>query len=247
MKRIDIKGAIVSDNEKWLYDYFDMQSTSPNDINCHLENNTGDIEVIINSGGGDVYAGSEIYTALKSHDGNVNVKVVGICASSASVIAMAGDKIEMSPTSQIMIHNVSMSSGGDHQDLTKSADILRGYDKSIANAYEIKTGKSQEEILEMMNKETWFDAKSALKHGFADEIMFQNDTLKFVASVNTPTFSNETINKVRALKERTSATENIKLNEVEIEKIAEEVSKKINKQTNKQVNKETSKYTRFMH
>ncbi|HDU0270238.1 TPA: ATP-dependent Clp protease proteolytic subunit, partial [Listeria monocytogenes] len=86
--KLEIKGTIISNNQKWIYDMLDMESTSPRDI--VLPENNESIDVIINSGGGDVYAGSEIYTTLKGYNGTVNVKVVGIAASAASVIAMAG-------------------------------------------------------------------------------------------------------------------------------------------------------------
>ena len=111
--KINVKGAIVPNNEKWIYDLLDMDATSPNDIIDALPSTNEDVEIIINSGGGEVMSGSEIYTALKSYAGNVNVKVVGVAASAASVIAMAGDTIEMSPTAQMMIHNASTLAYGD--------------------------------------------------------------------------------------------------------------------------------------
>ena len=105
MKTIQIKGTIISNDERWIYDWFEWEATAPKDV---ILPETGEpIEVHINSGGGDVYAGSEIYTALRSYQGDVTVKIVGIAASAASVIAMAGDTVEISPTAQIMIHNVS--------------------------------------------------------------------------------------------------------------------------------------------
>lgn len=170
MKVIPIKGTIVSNNDSWIYDWFGWDYTAPK--NVVLPETGEDIEVHINSGGGDVYAGSEIYTALRSYSGKVVVKIVGIAASAASVIAMAGDEVEISPTAQIMIHNVSSNVSGDHNALLHEAEVLEGFNKSIANAYIYKTGKALDDLLSLMNKTTWFDAESAVNQGFADKIMF---------------------------------------------------------------------------
>ncbi|MBO8759618.1 ATP-dependent Clp protease proteolytic subunit, partial [Staphylococcus aureus] len=103
--KINVKGAIIPNDDKWIYEMLEMDATSPKDIADSLPDTNEDIDVIINSGGGDVYSGSEIYTSLKTYPGKVNIKIVGVAASAASVIAMAGDHIEISPTAQIMIHN----------------------------------------------------------------------------------------------------------------------------------------------
>ncbi|NLT94858.1 MAG: Clp protease ClpP [Clostridia bacterium] len=184
MRKIHIKGVIISNDVQWIYELFDIECTSPNMVNAQLEEANGeDIEVIINSGGGEVYAGSEIYTALKDYPGKVTVKIVGIAASAASIIAMAGDKVLISPTAQIMIHTASNVSKGDYRVHQSSSDFLRNWDKSIANAYMLKTGMTQEELLELMDKETWLTAQQALEKGFVDEIMFEDSNQpKLVAS-----------------------------------------------------------------
>ena len=185
MKKIDVKGTIISNDEKWLYDWFEMDSTCPKDI--VLPDTNEPIEVHINSGGGDVFAGSEIYTLLKAYEGDVIVKILGIAASAASVIAMAGNTVEISPTAQMMIHNVSSVAQGDHAVLQKESDILKNANSSIASSYQIKTGKTQEELFELMDKETWCNAEQAVEHGFADKIMFiENEEIpKLVASVSS--------------------------------------------------------------
>ncbi|MBJ8192512.1 Clp protease ClpP, partial [Bacillus cereus] len=104
----------------------------------------------INSPGGDVYAGSEIYTALKEYSGDVTVKIVGVAASAASVAAMGGKNVLIAPTAQIMIHNVSSGTWGDHRDMQHEAEVLQGWNKSIANAYALKSGMSESELLSMM-------------------------------------------------------------------------------------------------
>ena len=136
------------------------------------------------SGGGSVYAGSEIYTALKNHKGQVNVSIVGLAASAASVIAMAGKTVKMSPTAQFMVHNVSSQGKGDYRDMQHMADILKTANETIASAYILKTGKSKDEILAMMDKETWLTAEKAKEYGFVDEVMFTNDDSKFQLVAN---------------------------------------------------------------
>ncbi|TWT12069.1 head maturation protease, ClpP-related [Streptococcus sp. sy004] len=171
MKQIEIKGPIVSDSDRWFYDWMDMPATAPKDVVLPVDGSS--IEVIINSGGGDVYAGSEIYTMLKSYAGEVVVKIVGIAASAASVIAMAGDRVEISPTAQLMIHNVSTTTQGDHIKLLHEADVLENYNQSIANSYRLKTKLEMTELLDLMNKETWFTSEQAVAYGFADVVMFE--------------------------------------------------------------------------
>lgn len=197
-KKINIKGPIIPNDAKWIYDMFEMEATCPNDVISVIEKaNNQELEIMINSGGGDVYSGSEIYTALKEYKGNVVVKIVGIAASAASVIAMAGKKVIISPTAQIMIHNVSSYAGGDYRDLQHESDVLKNYNTSIANAYILKSGLSQEELLELMDKETWFNAQQALEKNLVDEIMFNNSNeTRLVASAdNTKMIPVEVINK----------------------------------------------------
>lgn len=196
--KIDIKGVIVSNDDKWIYEWFGMEAISPKDISQQIQKANGeDLEIEINSGGGDVYAGSEIYTTLKDYKGNVTVKIVGRAASAASVIAMAGKKVLISPTAQIMIHNVSEMAKGDYRVFEHEAEVLKNYNVSIANAYRLKTGMEMKELLSLMNKETWFNAQQAVQYKFADEIMFDNEA-KLVASAFTATMlPQEVINKMK--------------------------------------------------
>ena len=196
MKVIPIKGTIVSNNDSWIYDWFGWDYTAPK--NVALPETGEDIEVHINSGGGDVYAGSEIYTALRSYSGKVVVKIVGIAASAASVIAMAGDEVEISPTAQIMIHNVSSNVSGDHNALLHEAEVLEGFNKSIANAYIYKTGKALDDLLSLMDKTTWFDAESAVNQGFADKIMFAEEIAPTFAASETPMIPHDFIEKMKS-------------------------------------------------
>ena len=175
MAKVNIKGPIVSDNDAWIYEWLGIKATCPKIVNDAIDKANGeDLEVIINSGGGSVFAASEIYTALKSYMGNVTVKIVGMAASAASVIAMAGKKVMMTPTGQMMIHNVTTYAEGDYRDMEHTADILKTANDTIANAYRLKSGKTQEELLALMDDETWMDAKKAKELGLIDEIMFED-------------------------------------------------------------------------
>lgn len=198
MKKVNIKGPIISNSDAWIYEWFGIEATSPNSVNKVLsEANGEEIEVEINSGGGSVFAGSEIYTALKSYKGNVTVRIVGLAASAASVIAMAGKRIIMSPTAQMMIHNVSSYTEGDYRDMEHTVEVLKSANNTIANAYRIKTGKAQEELLSLMDSETWMTAEKAKELGFIDEIMFEND-IQLVASTDySGMLPVEVINKMR--------------------------------------------------
>lgn len=183
MKKINVKGAIIPNGHQWIYDLFGIDATSPKKVNDALEDASGDdVEVHINSGGGSVFDGSEIYTDLREYQGDVTIKIVGIAASAASVIAMAGNKVMMSPTSQMMMHNAAVLAAGDYRDMEHTAEVLRNVNKTIANAYKMKSGLSDNELLKMMDKETWLTPQEALDLKLADEIMFESSDPHLVAS-----------------------------------------------------------------
>lgn len=180
MTTINIKGTIISNDDKMFYNWFNMDSTCPRDI--ELPSDNSDITVEINSPGGDVFAGAEIYTALKAYSGNIHVKIVGFAASAASFIAMAGDKISISPMGTMLIHNVSMRGNGDQNEHEKMANVLAGMSDQIAESYSARTGKPVENFKKLMDVETWFTAKQAVEEGLADEIMFEDENeVEFVA------------------------------------------------------------------
>jgi len=197
--KINIKGAIVRNNNKFIYDWMEMDAVAPKDVIKAIESakDGEELDVEIASGGGDVYAGSEIYTALKDYKGNVVVKIVGLAGSAASIIAMAGKKIKMSPTGQIMIHCASIVAGGNSKTFEHISEVLDSHDIGIANAYMLKTGKSQNEVLNLMDKETYFNAKTALENGFIDEIMF-DDEMKLSAEVGNGIISEKVIEEMRS-------------------------------------------------
>lgn len=172
MKVIDVKGEIINSRNQWIYDWLGMEATSPKKISDALKEANGEeVELHINSPGGDVFAGSEIYTALRSYSGKVTIKIVGIAASAASVIAQAGES-EISPTGMFMIHNVKTWSSGDYRDMEYKAEALRAANESIINAYIAKTGMTQEELQSLMDRETYMAAAQAVEYGFVDKVMF---------------------------------------------------------------------------
>ena len=125
-KKINIKGVIIPNDHKWIYDWLEMDSTCPREVEKEVEKANGeDLEVIINSPGGDVFSGSEIYTLLKDYSGNVVVKIVGVAASAASIVAMAGKKVMRSPTAEMMIHNVRSTARGDYKIMEHKAQVIK--------------------------------------------------------------------------------------------------------------------------
>ena len=145
-----------------------------------LNAGSGDVTVWINSPGGDCIAASQIYTMLMDYKGNVTVKIDGIAASAASVIAMAGTKVLMAPTALMMIHNPMTGAFGDHEDMQKAIEMLNEVKESIINAYEIRTNLSRAKLSHLMSSETWMNAKKAIELGFADEILTDDKTVAVV-------------------------------------------------------------------
>ena len=168
---IDVRGDIIGNDDKWIYDWLEWDSTCPDDVKSALQTMPAGEKLIvnINSGGGSVMAGQEIYSLLHGRQ-DVEIHIQSLAGSAASVIAMA-NTCKMSPVATIMIHNVSMSgASGDYHDMQKNAEILKTMNSALAEAYVAKTGKTKDEILKMMDKETWITAGQALEMGFIDEV-----------------------------------------------------------------------------
>ena len=158
----------ISD-ETWLGD-----EITPALFRDELSKVSGDLTVWLNSPGGDCISASQIYTMLRNHKSKVTVKIDGIAASAASVIAMAGNMVLMSPVSMMMIHNPATVAFGDHTEMEKAIEMLDGVKDSIINAYAIKTGMSRAKLSRLMDAETWMDATKAVELGFADDIITRN-------------------------------------------------------------------------
>lgn len=174
-----LNGAIAE--ESWFDD-----DITPQLFKAELDSIEGDITVWINSPGGDCIAAAQIYNMLFDYKGKVTVKIDGIAASAASVIAMAGDVVMMSPVSMMMIHNPATIAMGDHSEMQKAIEQLSEVKESIINAYEIKTGLSRAKISHLMDEETWMNANKAFELGFIDEIIGGN------APENSVVFSEKT-------------------------------------------------------
>lgn len=166
-RTLHLDGVIAE--ESWFGD-----EVTPKQFKSELTNESGDITIWINSPGGDVFAASQIYNMLMDYKGKVTVKIDGVAASAASVIAMAGGEVHMSPVSMMMIHNPMTIAFGDTAEMEKAINMLSEVKESIINAYEIKTGLSRTKLSELMDAESWFNSKKAVEMGFADEVMFVN-------------------------------------------------------------------------
>ena len=138
-----------------------------------LESDSGDITVWINSPGGNVFAGAQIYTMLRDYPGKVTVKIDAVAASAASVVAMAGDTVLMSPVAMLFVHDPSTIAMGNARDMERAIATLNEVKESIINAYAFKTGLTHNRIAKLMENETWMNAKKAVELGFADEILFE--------------------------------------------------------------------------
>lgn len=201
--KLKIKGDIIRDDDKWIYEWFGIDAACPKDVEKAIEAcaDGETLEVEISSGGGDIHAGSEIYTALRSYKkGPVNIAVTGLAASAASVIAMAGH-CEMSPTALMMIHNVSTRTAGDYREMEHTAEVLRTANESISAAYERKTGMERQALLDLMDRETWITAERAVELGFADGILGDEAGSEPLVAAAGMTISQETIERLRGILE----------------------------------------------
>ena len=165
---LTLNGTIAE--ERWFDD-----DVTPELFREELNSGTGDVTVWINSPGGDCIAAAQIYNMLKEYAGNVTVKIDGIAASAASVIAMAGDHVLMSPVSMMMIHNPATMAMGDYAVMQKAIDMLAEVKESIINAYVIKTGLSRTKLAHLMDSETWMNSGKAIELGFADGVLERNN------------------------------------------------------------------------
>lgn len=161
---LELYGTIAE--ESWFDD-----DITPAQFREELFAGSGPVTVWINSPGGDCIAASQIYTMLMDYKDDVTVKIDGIAASAASVIAMAGTEVLMAPTALMMIHNPATIAMGDHEDMQKAIEMLNEVKESIINAYEIKTSLSRAKLSHLMDAETWMNANKAVELGFADGIL----------------------------------------------------------------------------
>ena len=177
---LELYGTIA--DESWLDD-----DITPQMFRDELFSGSGPVTIWLNSPGGDCIAASQIYSMLMDYKGDVTIKIDGIAASAASVIAMAGTKVLMAPTSLIMIHNPMSMAFGNHEDMQRAIEMLDEVKESIINAYELKTGMSRARLSHLMDAETWMNCNKAIELGFADDVLTDekkgaNDTPAFAFS-----------------------------------------------------------------
>ena len=203
--KIDIRGSIIPNDYKWVYDWLEWDSTCPKDVQKVLDAAVpgDDIDVYINSPGGVIDVGSEIYTVLReiSQTCNVEIYITGEACSAASVIACAAHS-SMAPTALMMVHCVSSGVRGNHNDMERMAEVLRTADRALCTAYTSKTGMTEEEALDMMDQETWLTAQQAKDKGLVDEIMFEEVTEELPLTASSGLFqlpTQEQMDKIRNL------------------------------------------------
>lgn len=215
-KKINLKGPLIANNSQEVYDYYGMEATSAKSIINQLPEDSSDIILEVNSNGGLVTVGSEIYTALRNYKGKVTAEITGMAASAASVAVMGADKIVMSPTAQMMVHKALFNwVSGNSDDLDKASSALKSSDKAIVNSYVAKTGRSEDEIMDLMRNETFMSAQEAVENGFADEVM----TFEAVASIDNAVLPQAVIDDYYASRSKRKQEISNMLLEIEKEEI----------------------------
>lgn len=199
---LTISGTIAEDS--WVDD-----EVTPQVFQDELSQGKGPIDLWLNSPGGDCVAASRIYTMLMNYPDGVNVKIDGIAASAASVIAMAGTKVSMAPTAMIMIHNPLTIVGGQKEDLDQAAQMLAETKESIINAYELKTNLPREKISAMMDDETWMNVNKAIELGFADDMLGQNKDITDCYSYSDKQSDLVVLNKLKRTSQNTISVKSL--------------------------------------
>ena len=199
---LTINGTIAEDS--WVDD-----EVTPQVFQDELSQGKGPINLWLNSPGGDCVAASRIYTMLMNYPDDVNVKIDGIAASAASVIAMAGTKVSMAPTAMIMIHNPLTIVGGQKEDLDQAAQMLAETKESIINAYELKTNLPREKISSMMDDETWMNVNKAIELGFADDMLGQNKDITDCYSYSDKQSDLVVLNKLKRTSQNTISVKSL--------------------------------------
>lgn len=199
---LTISGTIAEDS--WVDD-----EVTPQVFQDELSQGKGPIDLWLNSPGGDCVAASRIYTMLMNYPDDVNVKIDGIAASAASVIAMAGTKVSMAPTAMIMIHNPLTIVGGQKEDLDQATQMLAETKESIINAYELKTNLPREKISAMMDDETWMNVNKAIELGFADDMLGQNKDITDCYSYSDKQSDLVVLNKLKRTSQNTISVKSL--------------------------------------
>lgn len=191
--KLEIRGDIIPNDNKWVYDWLECDGVCPRDVHDAIEKANGEpLEVYINSGGGDVFAGSEMYEALRTYSGEVNIHII-FAASAASVVACAR-RSDITPAGMVMVHNVSSAARGDYHAMDHSSEVLQKANQAIAAAYTEKTGKPESEVLALMDRETWLTGREAVDVGLVDAV---STPARFAAS-SPGTLPPEAVERIKA-------------------------------------------------
>ena len=175
MKTLKFNGTIIPDALGPVYDFIKRSNVTPKTMTDFLENAKGDdVLLSMSSGGGEITAASDMYTALKKYPGKVNVEITGNSASAATIVMLGADHVAISPSASIMIHNVQSGAQGDYRDLGNEAGASKNLSEGFAEMYAQKMNKSIDEVKELMDATTWYNAKQAKEAGLVDEIMFES-------------------------------------------------------------------------
>lgn len=231
VKTLKFNGVVADNDYEEVYDWFGMECITPQKVADFLnEANGEDVTIQINSGGGSVFAGSEIFTDLSKYQGKVIAEISGLCASAATFPLLAADRVAITPIGQVMIHNVSMVQQGDYRDMASSSDYLLGSSGNLANLYADRMNISAEEAQKLMDNETWFNAKQAVESGIVDEILFENNqSVQMVASFS-PMLSSDKINQFKNMikgDDKKNHTIDISLDKKQMDSISKLIDEKI--------------------
>lgn len=223
MKKIILKGDVVSDSVGKLFDWFDLDSIYPKKVRDIFDNlNDEDVEVIMTTNGGSVFAGQEIYDIVKSHKGKTTLKVSGLVASIGTLISCAFDEVLISPVGTFMIHNPRVGEvSGEKKDMEKATQLLSTIENTLINAYSKKTGMRAEELADLMDKETFMNASEAVERGFVDGVIEESENnLMLVASHDSLVNSSfiEKLEKLKNEKEKEDAATRLRFLKLQEEK-----------------------------
>lgn len=223
MKKINLKGDVVSDSVGKLFDWFDLDSIYPKKVRDIFDNlNDEDVEVIMTTNGGSVFAGQEIYDIVKSHKGKTTLKVSGLVASIGTLISCAFDEVLISPVGTFMIHNPRVGEvSGEKKDMEKATQLLSTIENTLINAYSKKTGMRAEELADLMDKETFMNASEAVERGFVDGVIEESENnLMLVASHDSLVNSSfiEKLEKLKNEKEKEDAATRLRFLKLQEEK-----------------------------
>ena len=167
--KVKIRGDVIPNDDKWVYDWLELDSTCPRDVQTAIDKaNGGPLDVWINSGGGDLFSGIDMYEALRAYHGEVKVHIIQ--AGSAATLPACAGRSDISPAGMMMIHNVASGARGDYHVMDKTSEVLKKANLAVSAAYSAKTGKPEGELLKLMDRETWFTAREALESGLVDAI-----------------------------------------------------------------------------